>query len=187
MASKIIENYITKRYDRWLDYAAYHCGLNGMPEEAMDVLNEVLCSLLTKDNRMLEQLLQQKKNGYTELDFFVLRMIKLNATSDTSSYRSKYRPMPVDRNVDYTRIEIEDMQDTQEDTPTSIFNRFEVVREVIDELDLSPLAFKIFEYRFFCDESFSDWEGPESLKQLYEVYNGVLELIKRKIKGENLL
>ncbi len=186
MISTSIEKYISKRYERWLDYAIYHCSLNDMKDEAMDVLNEVLLSLCRKNNDELKRMLESKKNGYTELDFFVLRMIKLNATSDTSPYRSKYKPMPVDRNVDYTRIEIEDMQDAQEDTPTSIFNRFEEIREVIVELDLSPLARKIFEYRFFCDESFSDWEGPESLKQMYEVYNGVLELIKRKINGESI-
>lgn len=53
MASKAVNNYITKRYERWLDYSLYHCGLAGIPDEATDVLNEVICSLLQKKNRLL--------------------------------------------------------------------------------------------------------------------------------------
>lgn len=186
MASPIIEKYISKRYERWLDYASYHCGLAGMPEEACDVLNEVLYSLLQKDNSKLEQLLSIKKNGYTELDFFVLKMIKLNATSDTSPYRSKYKPMPVDDNIDYSRLEIEDTQEEVVDKNELLLHRFHQVREALEDLDLTSLAKRIFEFRFFEDANFSDWSGQESLKQLYETYNRVQELIRKKIAGESI-
>ena len=86
MASEAVNNYITKRYERWLDYSLYHCGLAGISDEATDVLNEVICSLLQKQSKLLDKLLDTKKNGYTELDFFVLKMIKLNASSPTSQY-----------------------------------------------------------------------------------------------------
>ena len=46
MASEALNKYIEKRYDRWLDYAKYHCSLAGMSSEAIDVLNEV-CLLYT--------------------------------------------------------------------------------------------------------------------------------------------
>lgn len=157
-----------------------------MPEEACDVLNEVLCSLLQKDNSKLEQLLSIKKNGYTELDFFVLKMIKLNATSDTSPYRSKYKPMPVDDNVDYSRLEIEDVQEEVVDKNELLLQRFHQVREVLEDMDLTPFAKKVFEYRFFEDSNFSEWSGTESLKQLYETYNKVQELIRKKINGNSL-
>lgn len=186
MVSMRVEKYIGKRYERWLDYASYHCVLAGMPEEARDVLNEVLCSLLQKEQSRLEQLLSVKKNGYTELDFFVLKMIKLNATSDTSPYRSKYKPMPVDENVDYARLEIEDIQEEIVDKNEQILERFHQVREALEDLDLTPLAKRVFEYRFFEDSNFSDWPGNESLKQLYETYNRVQELIRRKINGESI-
>jgi hypothetical protein len=48
MASEALNKYIEKRYDRWLDYAKYHCSLAGMSSEAIDVLNEVMCMLLQK-------------------------------------------------------------------------------------------------------------------------------------------
>ena len=63
MASALVEKYIGRRYERWLDYAVYHCGLASIPDEANDVLNEVLCSLLQKDDAKLQQLLSAKKNG----------------------------------------------------------------------------------------------------------------------------
>ncbi|NDV81351.1 hypothetical protein [Bacteroides sp. 51] len=186
MASEAVNKYITLRYDRWLEHSRYHCRLAGIPEEGLDVLNEVLCSLLAKDDRLLIRLLQAKKNGYTELDFFVLRMIKLNATSPTSPYRNRYKAIPADYNADYTRLEIEDIYDEPEDNTETLLTQFHLVREVFEELDLSPLARKVFEYRFFNDQNFSDWTGSESLKELYEVYNGVQELIRKKIKGESL-
>lgn len=186
MASAAVNNYISKRYERWLDYSLYHCGLAGIPDEARDVLNEVICSLLQKDNKKLEQLLSLKKNSYTELDFFVLKMIKLNATSDTSPYRSKYKPMPVDENVDYSRMEIEDIQEEVFDKSELLLECFHQVRKVLEDLDLTPFAKRVFEFRFFEDSNFSDWVGKESLKQLYETYNKVQELIRKKITGESI-
>lgn len=55
MASEAVNNYITKRYERWLDYSLYHCGLAGISDEATDVLNEVICSLLQKKSRLLDR------------------------------------------------------------------------------------------------------------------------------------
>lgn len=186
MASAEVNNYIAKRYDRWLDYSKYHCGLAGTPDEANDVLNEVLCALLQKDDKMLCALLSAKKNGYTELDFFVLKMIKLNATSDTSPYRNKYKPVPSDDNIDYSRLEIEDMAEETEDNTSIVLERMHQVREIFDNLDLSPLARKVFSFHFFQDNNFTEWTGQEPLKRLYEIYNGVQELIRKKINGESI-
>lgn len=183
MVSAAVNNYITKRYGRWLDYSSYHCNLSGIPGEGTDVLNEVLCSLLAKDGAQLDRLLQSKKEGYTELDFFVLRMIKLNACSLTSPYRSRYRSLPADINVDYTRLDIEDVVEECEDGE-QLLDRFHQVREAFEYLDLSDLASKVFEFRFFQDQNFSDWTGNETLKELYEIYNGVQEMIRKKISGE---
>lgn len=187
MASAAVNNYITKRYERWLDYSSYHCNLAGIPDETTDVLNEVLCSLLQKDGAELERLIESKKDGYTELDFFVLRMIKLNACSLTSPYRSRYRPLPLDANVDYTRLNIEDVVEEQEDRTEEILCNMRKVREVYNSMDLSKLARRVFEFHFFEESPFSEWEGPESLKELYEVYNGVMDLFKKSINGELLL
>lgn len=183
MASLLVNNYITKRYERWLDYSSYHCNLASIPDEATDVLNEVLCSLLQKDSVQLERLIQSKKDGYTELDFFVLRMIKLNACSLTSPYRSRYRSLPSDANIDYTQLDIEDIVEEDSDDE-QLLDRFHQVREAFEYLNLSPLASKVFEFRFFQDQNFSDWTGPETLKQLYEIYNGVQEMIRKKIANE---
>ena len=37
MASEALNKYIEKRYDRWLDYAKYHCSLAGMTDERSNV------------------------------------------------------------------------------------------------------------------------------------------------------
>ena len=186
MASEAVNNYITKRYERWLDYSLYHSGLAGISDEATDVLNEVICSLLQKQSKLLDKLLDTKKNGYTELDFFVLKMIKLNASSPTSQYRSRYKPLPVDDNVDYSRLDIEDIPDDSVDRNAEILDRLHLVRDTFESLELGDLAAQVFEFHFFQDGNFSEWEGPETLKQLYEIYNGVQELIRKKINGSSL-
>ncbi len=114
-------------------------------------------------------------------------MIKLNASSLTSPYRSKYKSLPADTNIDYSLLEIEDLEEEQEDKSEIILQKIHLIRQALDELDLSPLAKKIFEYRFFHGLNFSDWEGAETLKQLYEIYNGVIELIKKKINNVFLI
>lgn len=187
MISTLIEDYITKKYGCWRDYASYHCEMAGIPDESLDVLNEVLCNLLQKDSDKLEQLFNAKKNGNTELDFFVLRMIKLNVTSSTSPYQNKYKQFAlIDQDVDFSRLEIEDLKEEYVDNNEVILNHFHQVRNAIELLDLAPLAKKVFEYRFFQDGNFADWRGEETPKQLYKVYNTVLSLVKKKIDGDTL-
>lgn len=113
-------------------------------------------------------------------------MIKLNASSPTSQYRSRYKSLPADDNVDYAKMDIEDLPDETEDKNADILAKLHLVREIYESLDLGDLAARVFEFHFFQDGNFSEWKGPETLKQLYEIYNGVQELIRKKIAGESI-
>lgn len=186
MAKEEINKYIQKRYDRWLDYASYHCSCAGIGDEAIDVLNEVLLDLLQKPEVKLIGLLHKRSEQYTELDYFVLRMIKLNATSPTSPYRHRYKPIPVDANVDYSRLDVEDLSDEEYDRSADILEKTNQVREILFRLNLSEKARKVFEYRFFHGEMFCDWPGSESEKELFDTYYKVISLIKEKLNGKTL-
>ncbi len=186
MASEALNKYIEKRYDRWLDYAKYHCSLAGMTDEAIDVLNEVMCMLLQKSPEYLSRLIEAKQGKYTELDFYILQMIKLNVTSDTSPYRHKYKPIPVNENVDWRRLNIIDEQEEESDKNEYIRERLQEVREILDSLDISEKAVKIFTWKFFAGESFADWPGPESRKELYETYKSVFNTVMDKKDGRLL-
>lgn len=184
MASFELNNYITKRYERWLDYARYHCGRLGMAGEATDVLNEVLCCLLQKEEGQLSGMLRCHKGGYTALDWFVLRMLKTNIVSESSPYRQKRICRNVDRGVDVYTLNIkEDEVGYEEDPSEKIFKQMAAVREAVEHLGLSPKAKQIFHYRFFCGDSFADWKGSEGKKKLYDTYNKVMELVKQELKG----
>jgi len=184
--NKELEKYIGKRYERWLDYASYHCSCAGIENEASDVLHEVLCDLLNKPPGKLSELLHKKSGQYTELDFFVLRMIKLNAISDTSPYRHKYKPIPVDANVDYNHLDIEDVTDEERDCTADILEKTNIVRKILDELFISEHAKSVFRWRFFCGEKFCDWTGQESEKELFDCYYKVVNLIKEKLNNISL-
>ena len=189
MAKDIINKYISERYDRWLDYARYHCSHANMLEEAIDVLNEVLAMLIEKcesNESHVLKLYDSKKGQYRELDFFVLQMIKLNIQSPTSPYRHKYKSIPIDANIDFQRMDIIDEEDPEQDRSADILQKMQKVRSIFDNLQLSKKAKRVFSWKFFEGNSFSEWEGPEDKKDLYDIYNGVLELIKNKLNNREL-
>ncbi len=67
MANQIINQYISERYDRWLDYARYHYSHAGIDDEAIDVLNEVLAMLIDKcdtNEANILKLYDSKKGKY---------------------------------------------------------------------------------------------------------------------------
>lgn len=186
MANQIINKYISERYERWLDYARYHCSHAHMDDEAIDVLNEVLAMLIEKcetNEAHIVHLYESKKGQYRELDFFILQMIKLNIQSPTSPYRHKYKPIPVDANVDYQQIDMIDEEDTEVDRSGDILQKMQKVRSIFENLQLSEMAYRIFSWKFFAGEAFSEWPGDEDKAYLYEVYNKVLEMVKDRIKG----
>lgn len=88
-----LNDYITLRYNNWLDYAKHMARVHRFEGWADDLLNDVLADLLTKDKKMLNGLLNRKTqkivNGQptTELDKFVLKMIQMNAFSAVAPFR----------------------------------------------------------------------------------------------------
>lgn len=189
MAIETINKYISERYERWLDYAQYHCSHAKMEDEAIDVLNEVLAMLIEKyhaNESFIMRLYDSKKGQYRELDFFILQMIKLNIQSPTSPYRYRYKSIPIDANVDSQQLDIIDEEDSDIDRSAIILEQMQKVRAIFESLDLSPKARKIFSFKFFEGNSFSEWDEKEDVKNLYSIYNGVLELIKDKLGGREL-
>lgn len=182
-----IRLYTNSRYPRWLDYARYHSSLAGIPDEATDVLNEVLLSLFSKDPKFQERLFKTKKGQYKEIDFFVLRMIKLNAHSMTSPYRHKMKySVPVTFNPNFSRIEIEDSEDDQTDTAAETLRQYRLVRYVFSGLDLTDLERRVFEFRFIERNSFSEWPGPERSQKLFSTFAMVLSCIHEILYSHGL-
>lgn len=192
-----VNKYINEHYSRWLDHAVYHCNRHGMPDEANDVLNEVLAYLLRKDEKELLKLLSTKAkygkfpNGepYMVLDVYVLAGIKLNVTSETSPYQSKYKKFRNVEEFDPSRFEEEVEEYDDNDKPGEILKEMQLVRsayEYLLSLGLPDIYREVFEWRFFNDRAIIDWPGDESKKELYDIYNKVKNLIKQKIRGDCL-
>jgi len=172
-----VRRYVSSRYPRLLDYSAYHCSIAGMADEAADVLDEVILDLLQKDEQKVIRMMTSRKGKYTELDFYVLRMINLSVHSATSPYQSRYRSIPVNDNVNFQRLKIIDDPDEEPDRAGLILKRMRLIRWVFDGLDLSDLERRVFEYKFFEQESFLQWSGPEKTKQLYPIYEQIIGAI----------
>ncbi len=178
MISESITSYINNRYPRWMDYAEYHAKLAGIPDESGDILNEVLLSLMQKDPDHLVALLDKKKQGYTELDFYLLAAIKLNAHSMTSPYRHKTKDIPKDKNIDPWTIEIEDELSDQADRNAETLQLWRKARDIFEDLDITDKEKEIFSWRFFADNSLRSWPGPESYPNVCNIFKQVMSIMR---------
>ncbi len=173
-----LNDYISKRYDRWLDYATYHCHASGLSIEPAEVLNDVLCGLLSRSPLRLEMLMQCARDGYTELDFFVLSIIKRNIISPRSSFRYK-QAQHCTYSVDWSeehpepRVDIDDL---------NLDECYQIVSDTLDELELPKRDRIIFEWKFFDGRPYSEWPGPESQKCLYNKFDKIFFALSSKIR-----
>ncbi|WP_319589650.1 hypothetical protein [uncultured Draconibacterium sp.] len=179
--------YIQERYPRWLDFSEYHCRKWNMEDETIDVLNEVLYSVLKRDESWLFRMCNtdSKCGRYKELDLYVLMSIRLNITSPTSPYRFNYKTrqdkIGIDSDVNFSRLEVEDEPMDSSDDPAEQLKQYRLVMYVFKALDLTEFEYKVFEHRFVMCESMSDWSGSEQKKHLYEVYGIVKMAIKEVV------
>nr|WP_319512247.1 hypothetical protein [uncultured Draconibacterium sp.] len=190
-------DYIKKRYPMWLDHAEYHCNLQGIHDEANDVLNEVLVSLLNRGEAWLLQMCNTKakygkfpnSDPYMEMDIYVLRMIQLNIKSPTSPYQNKYKSsndrLKINTDIDFTRLIVEDEIIDTNDDPAESLKRHKLIMWVFRSLDLTAFERKVFEHRFVMEELMRTWPGPEGKKQCYDAYNRVSDAIKIILYRQN--
>ncbi|MEI7526387.1 MAG: hypothetical protein WCJ95_18715 [Mariniphaga sp.] len=172
-------SYIEKRYDRLLDYAKFHSDKAGIPDEATDLLNEVLLDVLQKDRELLDGLYSIEKGQYRELDFYLLGLIKINAHSLQGPFRWKYRNANIDTGVNVQRLKIvDDLPDDEVDKSEILLKEFRLVNWVFRGLDLNDLEKSVFEWYFINNEPFTEWTGPEKKGKLYKVYNQVINVIQ---------
>lgn len=173
-----------------MDYAEYQAAKAGLSDQAGDILNTVMEMLLKKDPAELDNLLSKtkksysKKNeNYTELDYLVLHMIKLNAHSPTSPYRHKTRNVPTDANVDPLTIEREEDPTEEANTEIVILEKCRKAREVLEDLNIPTIDKEIFSWKFFADNPLRSWPGGESYSTVCSTYNRVKRQMVRKIKN----
>lgn len=179
MTRQTIYNYITIRYDRWLDYAKYQCERQGVPDEAVDVLNEVLENVLHKDEGIIMGLYDRKSKQYRELDYFILRMISTYSSSDTAPYRHKYhnRSRQEDNNVKLSQLELIDEEYRERDRPAELLREMKLVRWVFAGLHLTSFERDVFDWVFIQGETVKSWSGLGHTKSVYRTFNTVRDAI----------
>jgi hypothetical protein len=88
-----ITAYIGFRYPNWMDYARHQCRVQHLEGWECDLMNDIIADLMGKPECKLADLMSRPTrkivNGQptTELDKFVLTMIKCNAQSRFASFR----------------------------------------------------------------------------------------------------
>jgi hypothetical protein len=188
-----INAYISKRYPFWLDYAVYHAEQARLHDQGQDLLHTVLESLLRKDPGLLSELLSRTRRSrskkdeiYTELDYFVLRMIKLNATSLLAPYRQITKSPPVDANMDPWRLNVIDNgPDEGESYNDRILRQQRRARELLAGLDIPSRDKEIFSWKFFADNPLRSWPGNEPYSTVLTIYGRVKDQMIKVASPEN--
>lgn len=188
----IIEKHIAENYKKWLDYARFFSQQGGIPDEAEDVLQEVIIMVLAKGEPFILKLLKKpaQKSCKTQLDAYVLRLLKMNAVSNTAPYKNRYKVRYntelKDSNVDLSRFDLID--EDYEDVPSIKelqLEQFRQVREVFDVIrkDCDPYDAMIFEARFFDNIDMVEIAHDLGIKvqKGYNCLNRILMAIKTYI------
>lgn len=186
-----IRRYIAERYPRWFDFASFHAAQQNLEDHATDILHEVLLAVIMMPQERVCRIfkkvskLHNSENEFSELDFFVLKMIRLNMQSDTAPYRHKYRPLKRDIPLSTNEARIpdnEEYDDEQLDTAGRQFKQWELIRIVGEALDLTPAERDLFTHVFVCREKAStiDEEQIEKKKKykiLHELKTSIQHIL----------
>lgn len=176
-----IDNYINAHYSVWLDYARCHCRQSRVDVDPAEVVNNVLCELLTNGRYDVGGLIARKgTDGLSEFDYLIFSIVRRNIISPRSTSRYVKGGHLTDRIGDreYYIADIVDSDNEEYEW------RMQQVREALATLNISARSRRIFLWRFEGN-SFKDWSGGESLDHLYEVYNRIELLIRYHIWRKN--
>ena len=180
MASKTINNYVNERYENWLDYAKYQAVKNNIGD-APELLNTVILEVLSENsNDRIEEMMNDKNNKGSQLDFFILYMLRLNASSPTSRFRYKSRYEKIDYDVDIAECNY--VMNTEDGSGFDIEEKLKILKKILLQIDLPKSYIELFNYKFHGG-NLRNWKDSYSLKHRYSIYNKVVEAIKVKINN----
>ena len=207
-----VRNYISRRYPRYLEYSTYHASLAGLHDQGSDVLHEVILSVLLKEESKIIGLYNKKGNkGLRDLDFYVLKMVKLNCHSLTSPYRWKHRGPKIDANTtsesldeeneenEFTSLSTSDdenfepfinlgnaepvEEEPDEDPAELITTKFQIIRDILLGLDITERERQVFKWKFFLDCSWREWPTKENPRHLQAIFRNVKNLIIQEVSN----
>lgn len=177
MLNKEIYDYTQSQYDKWLEITRRICQYYHAKDEAEDFLNEILVSVLQKDENKIIKLLHKKNEVYTDLDYYIIKMIKLNICSPKAPFQQKYGKNipPINTSIPLHSLQVYDQDENDIDRINLIWNIF-------NKLDISDFDRDIFRFCYVENKKFTAWAGPESLCKLYGHLHKIESLIKDNIK-----
>lgn len=171
-----LNQYITIRYEHWVRYAKLHIRLSGLQIDPAEVVNEVLCSLLERNTDRLHRMMKARRDKATELDYFVMRVIKISIHSPRSPLRYR-RGQHCTDNFDEYRVE-----KPQPDEAIDKNEIHELVGNILAEMNLPKRDVELFVWKFFDRKTISRWPGNEDRKDLYGIYNRIWKEIVRRVR-----
>lgn len=175
-------NFIRERYPHWLEYSQFHCAKLQIPEEAMDLLDYVLCVVwFNYDHTILIDFMHFETEKGTRLDFYVMGIIKRNLYSVTAPYirrlkKDKERFVHVE--LFSPDVLVYDPADLSSDEIRQ--EQFDWVMETLERCDFTNYERSMFKYHFVEGKNLRDWGGPESLPTRYRVLQRMINLIKKE-------
>jgi len=200
-----LDKHVAHMYPFWLDRAKHDCQESGLKGHEEDLLNEVILDIYTtkldkalcmlpkmaattaKNDKIRTYL---KRNGLAddilcEFDFYVLRAIKLNATSPRAPYRWNIMKHSTkkDENIDIIQLDrIESEYDSfKDEQQNKQLEQFNMVREASEEI-LTENEKVILNHTFLNNERIKTLKTG-NMKVNYELKRTAESKIKSYITG----
>lgn len=176
MEGNKLHDYVTGAYDRWVAYATRYIRRSRLPIDPIEVVNDVLCSLLERDADRLTQMMSRDAGRFTELDIFVMRVIKTSIYSPQSPFRYRFRR--------HGMCVLSDNILATDDTPEwANIDGHELAQQTLLKLNTSEIERRVFVWKFLEGNRISKWPGPERKINLYRAYNRIVKkIIDYKVK-----
>lgn len=172
-----IEQHISKMYPNWLQQSERLCRQQGFCNEAEDVLQEVICYVFEHYKTRIPGLYKKKEGKYNALDGLIIRILELNTSSPTATYRQKYQKNQP-RIIRFA--ELHQLQVTEEKEP----DYGEIFIIALDKLHLTENKRKMFCHYYLEHKRLCDWPGPESASTVSRICKHIVTQLKAELKKQ---
>ncbi|MFR9498008.1 MAG: hypothetical protein SNG69_07245 [Rikenellaceae bacterium] len=173
-----IETYSSANYHKWVAYAQLQINIAHMPYDAEELVNSIWLRLVEKDPQKVEQLMNQQSGDESDFEFYIKRIIRTSIISPRSQFRYKRGQHCTDDMEGKDHL----LGVGESDDTFDYDKAYLRVVEVFNELEISTSSRAIFAWRFIEGKPFSEWQGKESQKSLYETFNTIKTIISAKIR-----
>lgn len=177
MDQKKLNRIITLHYDKWVNYSRKIAYDFHLEEEATDILNQVLCDIIAKNQENPIKLNTGCKNEEKSILYYITKTIKRNIVSPTAPCQKQYRQdrIKLNREIDISLLNIPDVT-------TEYTDKREILKEIYKQLDIPEYNRRVFELYYSGEHCLKQCTGTESIASVSRKCQHIRKMIRNQIR-----